>query len=553
MRRELLLGWTLTAALAAAGCMSSGEAPLREEPAAIAAESERYDPPVSISTALVLNDSDLKKLKAPDTIEDNPITRWARDSLGVVQTYKWVLPDEAALNNKVKMAIAGGEELPDAIYLNDSILPELLDDIAASGRFMEVEEAFERYASPRLKEAYAKNPDVWKTVRWEGTAWGLPQISDGKIGDPILWVREDWLDALGLAAPTTIAELEAVLEAFTSGDPDGDGEADTFGLALAGKHSLNAWLGDASFLFGANGNQPYQWNRMPDGTLAYGSVQPEIVRSLTTLRGWYAKGWLHPNFATHDEWTAATMFASGEAGVVSAPGWMGGWPLAETGPDRDGKQPVFRPLPFPSGEDGKVGRRGSKISYGSYVFRKDFEHMEAVFRYMDEVYGAFVEDPESVFRHGFSENYDYLIRDGEAIYDFPGATTAISSFLMVAPGGVPPGVLEESLESRVYRGKIETVYEKKLNATNARLYLEGRIVGDAQLAHAQKDEFVGAPSASMQAKWPALQQLEKEVFLKIVYGKEGPEAFERFVRDWHAYGGADITAEINAWDEENGE
>jgi len=547
-----LLGWMMPAALAAAGCAPLGEAPIGEEPAEIDA-ANRYDPPVSITTALVLNDSELEKLKAPDTIEDNPITRWARDSLGVIHSYKWVLADEAALKNKVKMAIAGDEELPDVLYLNDSILPELLDDIAASGRFMEVEEAFERYASPRLKEAYAKNPDVWKTVRWEGAAWGLPQISDGKIGDPILWIREDWLDALGLAQPKTIAELEAVLDAFTNGDPDGDGKADTFGLALAGKHSLNGWLGDASFLFGANGSQPYQWNRMPDGTLAYGSVQPEIARSLTTLRDWYANGWLHPNFATHDEWVAASLFTFGEAGVISAPGWMGGWPLAETGPDKDGKQPSFQPLPFPSGADGKVGRRGSKISYGSYVFRKDFEHMEAVFRYMDEVYGAFVEDPESDFQHGFGENYDYMIQDGEAIYDFPGATTAISSFLLVAPGGVPPGVLEESLESRVYRGKIETVYEKKLNATNARLYLEGRIVGDEQLGHAQKDEFVGAPSASMQAKWPALQQLEKEVFLKIVYGKEGPETFERFVQDWHAYGGADITAEINAWDKENGE
>ncbi|RKN70597.1 extracellular solute-binding protein [Paenibacillus ginsengarvi] len=504
-------------------------------------------PPIVITTARVLSDSDLNKMKEPDTIDDNPITRWSKARLGIDPSNMWVLADEAALEKKLRLALTGDEELPDVLLLNNRVLPRMLEELAASGRFADIGESFERYASPRLKEAYALNPDVWKTVRANGKLWGLPQISDGKVGDPILWIRKDWLDRLGLAVPATLNELTAVLDAFTNRDPDGNGKKDTFGLALGGKNSLNGWIGDASFLFGAYGDQPYQWNRMPDGTLAYGSVQPAMQDALTVLAQWYRLGYLHPNFGTHDELTASSLFADGQAGIISAPGWMGGWPLSEV-PDWMNK---FKPIPFPSGPDGKIGRRGSEISYGSYVFRKGFEHMDAVFRYFDEVYGALIEDPASDFVNGFAENYDYKRVNGEIVYDFPGKTDTISRQFLVALGSTPPGVIRESLEQRVYRGKVDTPYEKKLAASSSKLFLEGIIVGDLQLAYARKNEFVGAPGPKMRAKWPALQDLEKKAFLKIVYGNEPPDSFIAFVRDWYAYGGEEITREVNEWDRAN--
>ena len=49
-------------------------------------------------------------------------------------------------------------------------------------------------------------------------------------GNEGLLVRKDWLDKLGLAAPTTLDELYDVLYAFTYNDPDGNGKNDTYGL-----------------------------------------------------------------------------------------------------------------------------------------------------------------------------------------------------------------------------------------------------------------------------------------------------------------------------------
>ncbi|MDF2961332.1 MAG: hypothetical protein K0S39_3067 [Paenibacillus sp.] len=507
----------------------------------------KFDPPVVITTAKALRDND--KLKFNDTPENNPITRWAKDRLGIIQKNKWIVTDQNdALATKIKIAISGGDELPDVLFLTNHDIPELLQDLVDSGKIMNIEEAFEAYASTRIKEAYRKNKDVWKTVTLHGKAWGLPQISDGKVGDPILWVRQDWLDKLNLKPPATIDELEKVMDAFTNRDPDGNGKRDTLGLALAGKNSLNGWMGDASFLFGAYGDQPYQWNRMKDGTLAYGSLQPEIKPALTRLAGWYQKGYLDPDFGTQDEQQAAALFTSGTAGIISGPGWMGGWPLSEA---KLTPGAVIKPFPYPAGPDGRIGRIGSKASYGSYFFRAGFSHMEAVFAYYDEVYGSLTEDPESDFANGYAEGYDYMMKDGQAVYDFPGVTSTMTNYLLVAPGSTPPHVMTgESLEHRVFQGSKQTPYEKKLAATASRLYLEGRIAGDIQLAYSQKNEFVGPDTSTMALRWPLLKKLEKETHLKIVYGKAPADSLDDYKRQWSEYGGDQITAEVNQWDRE---
>lgn len=521
--------------------------PEQTSPAHSAGAPGKFDPPVVITTAKALRDYD--KLKYNDTTEDNPITRWAKERLGIIQMNKWIVTDQNdALSNRIRLALSGGEELPDVLYITNHDIPGLLEDLVNSGRIMSIEEAFEAYAPARVKEAYEQNPDVWKTVSLQGKRWGLPQISDGKIGDPILWIRQDWLDRLKLKPPATLDELEHVLEAFTNSDPDGNGERDTVGLALAGKNTLNGWVGDASFLFGAYGDQPYQWNRMADGTLAYGSVQPSVKQALARLADWYDKGYIDSDFATYDEQKIMSYMTDNKAGIISGPGWMGGWPLGESSQAAEGDSgPVFKPYPYPSGPDGKIGRLGSSISYGSYFFRKGFERMDAVFAYWDEVYGYFLEDPDSDFIHGFGEGYDYIVEDGEVKYDFTDMTSTISNYLLVAPGN-PPNETRESIESRVYRGSITTPYEKKLASTAARLFLEGRVIGDQQLNYSQKNEFVGPNTPSMALHWPVLTKLEKETFLKIVYGKAPVDAFDDFAQQWAESGGIAITEEVNQWD-----
>ncbi len=55
-----------------------------------------------------------------------------------------------------------------------------------------------------------------------------PAITQVEINE--MWIRQDWLDKLGLEAPRTWDELVQVAEAFVTQDPDGNGEDDTIGI-----------------------------------------------------------------------------------------------------------------------------------------------------------------------------------------------------------------------------------------------------------------------------------------------------------------------------------
>lgn len=50
---------------------------------------------------------------------------------------------------------------------------------------------------------------------------------------------------------------------------------------------------------------------------------------------------------------------------------------------------------------------------------------------------------------------------------------------------------------------------------------------------------------TMDTKWANLTKLENETFVKIVMGQEDISTFDKFVSDWKAQGGDEITKEVN--------
>jgi putative aldouronate transport system substrate-binding protein len=48
-----------------------------------------------------------------------------------------------------------------------------------------------------------------------------------------------------------------------------------------------------------------------------------------------------------------------------------------------------------------------------------------------------------------------------------------------------------------------------------------------------------------ESKWPTLDKLEKETFLKIIMGAAPLDSFDKFVQDWKKQGGDQILAEVD--------
>lgn len=88
-------------------------------------------------------------------------------------------------------------------------------------------------------------PNYFKWVtKEEVDAFQLKQGEFSRAINPFLrntytswYIRQDWLDKLGLKMPKNYAELTNVMKQFTTGDPDGNGKQDTYGFTAAGNGS----------------------------------------------------------------------------------------------------------------------------------------------------------------------------------------------------------------------------------------------------------------------------------------------------------------------------
>jgi 3,4-dihydroxy 2-butanone 4-phosphate synthase/GTP cyclohydrolase II len=75
-----------------------------------------------------------------------------------------------------------------------------------------------------------------------GKLAATPNTGSSMDGAPLIWIRQDWQDKLSLKAPATIDELTALIDAFTTKDPEGNG-GPYYGLALTKDRAEQLGLG----------------------------------------------------------------------------------------------------------------------------------------------------------------------------------------------------------------------------------------------------------------------------------------------------------------------
>lgn len=498
----------------------------------------KFSPPVTITTGAWIG-GDTKFVNG-DSIDNTPMIRWAHDNLGIDLKYQWVVAKQGeTLENKIKLAMSSGETLPDVLNFGDKVL---LKDLVDSGNIQPVDEMFDKYASERLKNLYAENSDVWNSVTINGKRYGIPFIWTHQF-DNILWIRTDWLQKVGMEIPQTFDELEKVMEAFVTRDPDGNGKKDTIALAVAGKDSLFDWMASTDWVFGSFGNEiPGIWTKGSDGSLQYSSVQPSIKQGLAKLHDWYAKGYLAQDLSLNDAYKAAEWWQKGKAGIIAGPAWMGGWPLQDVTANVKGA--TYAPIKLPEGAGGQVARKSTAGANGFMVFSKEFKEYEAFFSYFDVLYGPAFLDPDSPFKYGYSEDYDFKLQDGKLLpkESLPGKNAPVPIV-----GGVSAGQFsKDDLVKKVLAGDVSTPYLQS-RAQDPKPVLEGLVINDDLIGKSIANNFTGASTKTMSSKAELLEKNEKETFIKIVYGKAPVDEFDRFVQEWKAGGGDEITKEVNEW------
>jgi putative aldouronate transport system substrate-binding protein len=126
------------------------------------------------------------------------------------------------------------------------------------------------------------------------------------------WVRQDWLDKLGLKAPKTLDELKAVAKAFVERDPDGNGKKDTIGITGLGLD------GTLSPIFAAFGVAAPGKIMIRDNKAVYSTALPETVQAVNYIKGMFDEGVIDPEFLTNNGLIHQEKAFKGQAGIVYA-------------------------------------------------------------------------------------------------------------------------------------------------------------------------------------------------------------------------------------------
>lgn len=119
------------------------------------------------------------------------------------------------------MLVSG--DLPDIV--GGDMLQESFNQYGMEGAFISLNDLIDKHA-PNIKAFLDANPMVASAITApDGKIYFMPYVPDGVPGRGY-FIRQDWLDKLGLEVPKTIDELYDVLVAFRDMDPNGNGLKD---------------------------------------------------------------------------------------------------------------------------------------------------------------------------------------------------------------------------------------------------------------------------------------------------------------------------------------
>ena len=540
------------------GCGDSGATPSTRENAETKEEYEaalytaRTTPygkyPEQLTYTLgKLSGANNSNLPDGETYENNAYTRLLNERLNVQNQDVFEAMDEQ-YTDSVTMVIAQND-LPDVMIVED--LDEL-QYLVDNDMIADLTDSYNNCMSDTIKNIYGSyGRDILDVVTFGGKIMAIPEtnISDGPN---LIWLRKDWMDALGLSAPRTLSDVEEIIRQFKEKDPGHNGAGNTVGLVC--DTSLCGGCGYSSeytldIIFAAYGAFPKQWIYDEDGNVVYGSVQPEAKEALAHIHELYKEGILDQDFLMRTSSNLIELIVDGQCGSFFGPWWAPNNPLMQA--VEQNKDAEWQPYLIATEESGLTSYHTQNPSGKYIVVRKGYEYPEIAckivsvlfdyLRYNDrdnqEIVDYYKENVDPTARP-FAINVDYnnalQICYGELKHVFAGDKSADEL-----------NVLEysyyEACES--YLKDAENASAEDWAAYTSRI-TACKILNDGRTNKVESLYF--GETETMVTDWWSLENLESDTYLKIVTGESSLDEFDRFVENWYQNGGETITKEVRA-------
>lgn len=505
----------------------------------------RYEETVTFTKGVI---SSPGMFPAGQSYENNPYTNYVKEQMNIETKVAWEVNGEV-FNQKMALAIANGT-IPDVMLVDRTFFNQLLENDLIE----DMTDVYNNYISPFLKEQYDSFDGLpFEEVTVDGRIMGIPSPI-GHHGHNVLWIRQDWLDTLGMDVPKTLDEIIAVAKAFMEKDPGGNGAGNTIGLSCnANVYSgYNSRMG-LDTIFSSMGAYPGNWI-MRDGKLTYGSVAPEMKPVLEFLAGLYKEGVLDKEFALRRGEDHDALLASGRLGMHFGVWWPA---TGVTSTYQTDSEAEWTAVSAPVNSEGKLMLPENDPVSKILVVRKGYEHPEAIIKALNSEYeilrgygeagkAAYAEHsadfpPWNAMPIELDISYsDALVR----IYDdFQNALEKNDSSVMKTPG------YESAFES-VQRYLVKP----NVDWADVQTY-QARILGTGA-ATADNVDYVPTyfygQTKTMDSNWAALAKLEVETLVQIIMGDKPVDYFDTFVSQWYSSGGQTILDEIAAYRTERG-
>ncbi|MGG1513867.1 extracellular solute-binding protein [Paenibacillus oryzisoli] len=324
--------------------------------------------------------------------ENNRWTKWINENAPAKVT--WVPVPRGQAQQKLSTLIASGSA-PDLIWEYDR---NYIAQLANQGAIQPIDGYIEKY-STTLKKYLSEHPELKSAMTINGKTYAITtsRSVDG-IANHGMWIRQDWLDKLGLKTPTTTEELVEVAKKFKDADPDGNGKADTVPIVFNG----NA-VQIMRSLFFVNENQWY----LEDGKMKFGRTLDRYKDSIAYQKSLFDQGLLDKEYITDSNFQRARqMWTTGKAGI-----YFSSWNMENEFKDLkknvpDAKMVPLEPVASKYGKSGLYQELPANILVAFNAQMKE-DKIEAAIKFLDWM----IEKGDMVMKYG-EENVHYKLVDG---------------------------------------------------------------------------------------------------------------------------------------------
>jgi multiple sugar transport system substrate-binding protein/putative aldouronate transport system substrate-binding protein len=492
-----------------------------------------------------------------DAADNNQYTRYLLDNYNIKVVADWTAGNAADFQQKVSLAIASNS-LPDAVVVPNR---NYLVQAARSGLLADMGDTFNKYGSKQVKEIVeTTNGRAFTNASVDDTFYALPNITVDTDGVYIYFIRQDWLDKLGLEVPKTVSELGDVAQKFMDAGYSKDyaiAGIDNGGRTYSNflNSSNNGYGFDA--LYQAFGATPGYFLKDDSGKIYWGTTTDEMKNALTTLHDWYAKGLINPEIGTTTNGDNANNVKNGTCGIFMGPWWSLGYGNGDS--FKNDNTANWQAYPLYT-DDGKWDIHMKDIGTTYTVVNKNAS--DDVKKAVVIMNNVLVRD-ESTFDTSVAIGW-YPLRNtmaaaDECEHEYAALTSMLKGETKAADyqqgGSLYNGLYKNMANDAAQLSTvISSSYDptKRLNVTDMDVNTNNGqfnryyalLIGDRPYATLTPDKKIYSELYytidGMDTYWTQVSDLEDQSVLQFITGAKSLNDWDQFCSDWHAQGGDQI-------------